>query len=104
MEKIWEELVKIERVADSCRSEASDKSKEIIRVARDYSEKLLLDINAQASEEAEELLVKIREEAKKEHNDAVAKNEQFLIELENNAEKRIDEAVELVFNSVLEKR
>lgn len=103
MEKIWEELVKIEEEADLIRSEALDKSKQIIKITRDESEKLISDSETQANEEARELLEAFRASANKEREDALEKNEEFIKELRRSAEKRMDEAVKAILDIVLEK-
>lgn len=101
MEKIWEELRKIEKEADLIRSEALGKSKQIIMIARAESEKLISDSKIQMNEEADELLKRFREAIRKESEDALEKNEEFVKELRKSAEKRIDEAVKTIFDVVL---
>ena len=103
MEKIWEELKKIERGADLIRFEALDKSKEMIKVVGEESEKLISDSKKQANEEAKELLEKSTEAANEERVNALKKNEEFVEDLRKLAEKRMDEAVKMIFDAMLGK-
>ena len=99
MERIWKELVKIEEEADKIRSEALDKSKEILRIAKEESEKLRLDMETQANEASKELLAKFRNEANKERENALQKNEQFLKELRESAENQMNKALSILQNT-----
>jgi len=103
MEKVWEELRKIEREAERIRSEGLRKSEEIFVIAKEDAEKLVLDSRKHVEEEAEELLSRYLEEANKEREDALKKNEDVIKELRITVERRINEAVKMIFDAVLGK-
>jgi len=103
MEKVWEELRKIEREAERIRSEGLRKSEEIFVIAKEDAEKLVLDSRKHVEEEADELLSRYLEEANKEREDALKKNEDVIKELRITVERRINEAVKMIFDAVLGK-
>jgi len=101
MERVLEELRKIEQEAERIRSEASQKAKEIIDFARRGSERLLLD----AEKESEQVINKSQEKFKasmKERHEQIVKNCEFEIEkLREKAEKRKEAVVNLVFKALI---
>jgi F0F1-type ATP synthase membrane subunit b/b' len=103
MEKVCEELRKIERKAERIRSEALRTSEEIIAVAQGEAEKLFSDSRKRIEEESDELLNNFVREADKEREDALKKNEKAIKELSTTVEKRINEAVKTIFDAVLGK-
>jgi vacuolar-type H+-ATPase subunit H len=103
MEKLWEELRKIESDAEHIRSETLKKSEELVAIAKQDAEKLLSTSKNHSEVEADELLNKYREEAAKEHNTALKKNEKIIKELGETVKKRFDEAVNTIFDVVLGK-
>jgi vacuolar-type H+-ATPase subunit H len=103
MERVWEELRKIETEAERIHSEASKKSEELLAIAKKDAEKLLSVSKKNAESEANDLLNKYRREAANERNVKLEKNKVFIKELRTTVEKRFDKAVNTVFNSVLGK-
>jgi vacuolar-type H+-ATPase subunit H len=103
MERVWEELRKIETKAEDIHVNASKKSEELLAIAKKNAEKLLSVSKKHAEAEAKELLTKYRREASNERDDKLEKNKVFIKELRITVEKRFDEAVNIVFDSVLEK-
>ena len=103
MERVWEELKKIETEAERIHSEASKKSEELHAIAKKDAEKLLSVSKKHAEAEANELLNKYRREASNERNARLEKNKIFIKELRATVEKRFDKAVNTVFDAVLGK-
>ena len=101
MEKVWDELRKIEDEAEHIHSETVKKSEELIAIARKDAEKLLSVSKKHTEAEANEVLKKYLDESAKEHDTLVEANEKKLKELRKNVEKRFDEAVNTVFDAVL---
>ncbi len=56
MEKVWEELKKIEAKADQIKSTAQNKAKEITVLAQQEAEKLVANSKTYAEEEAKQAL------------------------------------------------
>jgi len=103
MEKLWEELRKIESEAEHIHSETLKKSEELIAIAKQDAEKLLSASKKHIEAEANELLNKYHEEAAKERDAALKKNEKIIKELRTTVEKRFDKAVNTIFDAVLGK-
>lgn len=103
MERVWKELKNIEMEAERIRSESLRKSKEIVATAREEAEKLISDSKKHAEEEADELLDKYLEKAKRERENSLKKSEVFIEKLRVTVEKRINEAVKMIFDMVLGK-
>jgi vacuolar-type H+-ATPase subunit H len=103
MERVWEELRKIETKAEHIHSEALKKAEELIAIAKKDSEKLLSVSKKHAEAEANELLNRYRREASKERDARLEKNKVFLKELRTTVENRFDKAVNTVFDAVVGK-
>ena len=101
MEKVWEELRKIENEAEHIHSETLKKSEELIAIAKKDAEKLLSVSEKHTEAEANELLNKYREEAASEHDASLEANKKTLKELRKTVEKCFDKAVNTVFDAVL---
>jgi F0F1-type ATP synthase membrane subunit b/b' len=101
MEKVWEELRKIEGTAEQIHIETLKKSEELIDLAKKDAEKLLLVSKKHTEMEANRLLNKYLEESANEHDASVEANEMILKELRKTVEKSFDKAVNTVFNTVL---
>ena len=103
MEEIWRELREIEKEAEHIRSEALGKSEEIIAIAREDAGKLVSDSKKYAEEEADELLDRYVRRANREREVILEKNREAIRELRVSVENRINKAVKIVFDAVLEK-
>lgn len=103
MEKVWEELRRIESEAEHVQSGALKKSEELIAIAKQDAEKLLSDSTKHIETEANELLNRFLREAAKERDAALEKNEKNLKDLRETVEKRFDEALNIIFDAVLGK-
>jgi len=101
MEKVWEELRKIESEAEHIRSETLKKSEELIARAKKDAEQLLSVSKKHTETEANKLLTKYLEEAANEHDASLEANEKTLKELRKTVETCFDKAVNTVFDAVL---
>ena len=99
MERLWEELKKIEDEAISIRSEAEEKSAKIIDLAREYAEKLILDSRKEAEHEALELLNQFLSEAKIKREKMLKENEENIRKLRMKAEKCMEEAAKMIIDA-----
>jgi F0F1-type ATP synthase membrane subunit b/b' len=101
MERVSEELAKIERESANIRSAASRKSEEMIAVAEEEAKKLISDLRKDAEEEAEELINKFVKEANEDREEELKKSEENTKELIMTSKKHINEAEKVIFDSVL---
>jgi vacuolar-type H+-ATPase subunit H len=103
MEKVWEELKKIESEAEQIHSETLKKSEELVAIAKEDAKKLLSITEKNVEIEVNELLNRLRRNTTKERNDALEKNEENIKDLMKSVEKRFDEAVDTTFDAILGK-
>jgi len=103
MERLLEELKKIEEETISIRSEAKEKSDKIVALAKNYAEKLILDSRKEAEDEASELLSHFLSEAKRKCEERLSENEENLRRLRIRAEKCMDRAVKIIIDNVVGK-
>lgn len=101
MEKVWVELKKIDAQADQIQHDAQAKAKKVILVAKEDSEKLVVNSRTYAEEEAQELQAKAIKEANQKRDEQLKSSEDSAEKLKSRAEKRMDSAVLAVVNSVL---
>lgn len=101
MEKVWEELKKIESEAENIHSVTLKKSEELIAIANKDAEKLLSVSKKHSETEANKMLNKYLREAANKRDAALAKNEESIKELGTTVEKYFDKAVNMVFDAVL---
>jgi vacuolar-type H+-ATPase subunit H len=104
MENVWSELKKIEAEAELIRSDAKEKSKQILEVSVEESKKLIDNSKTYANEEAQELRVEKIEEAYKKRDSQLKANEEAIRKLEEAAKNRMDKAALVVFDAVLGKQ
>ena len=102
MQKVWEELKKIEAEAEQIQTSAQDKAKKITLQAQKDAEKLLSNSRVYAQEESQKLYTNAIAEANKSREERLASNEKIAENLKAQAEKRMDKAVIAVVNAVLE--
>jgi len=103
MEKVWEELRKIEDKAEQIRSETLNTSEKLMDIARKDAEKLLSLSKKHTESEADKLLKARIDQAEKERAADLEKNEKSIKELKATVEKQFDNAVDTVFDAVLGK-
>ena len=101
MEKIWQELKKIEAQAEQIRIESQDKAKKITTLAHQEAEKLIENGKAYADDEAQKLHSKAIQEANQKRDEQLQSSQAAAEKLKAQAEKRVDKAVLTIVNSVL---
>jgi vacuolar-type H+-ATPase subunit E/Vma4 len=104
MEKVWEELRKIESQAEHIRNEAKDEAKKITALAEQEAEKLIADSKAYAEEESHKLYASAIQESNRNHDERLKANQESVEKLRVQAEKRMDQASSTVANAVLEEK
>jgi flagellar assembly protein FliH len=102
MEKVWEELKKIEAQAQQIQTDAQDKAKKMIQQAKQDAEILIANSKTYAEEESQKLYAKVIAEANSARDTELKTNQEATNKLKAQAEKRMDKAVTAVVDSVLE--
>jgi vacuolar-type H+-ATPase subunit H len=102
MEKVWGELKKIEAQAEQIRTDAQQKAKQITTLAQQEAEKLMANSKTYAEAESQKLNDAAIQQAKQDKEKQLKNNEAVLEKLRTNAQKRMDQAVLVVVDSVLE--
>ena len=102
MEKVWDELKKIEAQAEQIQNDAQDRAKKMVLLAKQDAEKLIENSKTYAEAESQKLYAKAIEEANQERDEHLKANEEAAGKLKSKAEKRMDKAVLVVVNAVLE--
>jgi vacuolar-type H+-ATPase subunit H len=101
MEKVWEELKKIENQAEQIRKEAQKKTKEINQLAQQESEKLLANAKTYVEEEVRQLLQSTIEEANKKRQEQLSENQLAADQLKHLALKRMDKAEAALLKAIV---
>jgi hypothetical protein len=104
MEKVWEELKKIEAQAEQIRIEAQNKGKEITKLAEQDGAKLLASSKEYAQEDAEKIVTQAITEANRSKEEQLKDNDQAVRKLIETAEKRLNKAEEVIVDAVLGKK
>ena len=101
MEKVWDELKKIEAQAEQIRSEAQDEAKKMTALAQQEAEKLIANGKAYGEEEAQQLYTSTIQEANRNRDEQLKANQEARANLRAQAEKQLEQAVATVVNTVL---
>ncbi len=101
MEKVWDELKKIETQAERIKSEAQNKAETLTSLAQQEAEKLIENGKTYAQEEAQQYYVSIMDEANRRRDKQLEANRQDMEKLKVQAEKHIEQASSAIVNSVL---
>ena len=101
MEKIWDELKKIEAQAEQIRNEAQDEAKKMTALAQQEAEKLIANGKAYGEEEAQQLYTRTIQEANRNRDEQLKANQEARTNLRAQAEKQLEQAVATVVNTVL---
>ena len=101
MEKVWDELKKIEAQAEQIRSEAQGKAKEMRALAEQEAEMLIANGKAYGEEEALQLFTSAVEGANRDCDEQLKANQEAREKLRAQAEKQLEQAVSTVVNTVL---
>jgi vacuolar-type H+-ATPase subunit H len=102
MEKVWDELKKIEAQAEQIQNNAQDRAKKMGLLSKQAAEKLVENSRTYAEAESQRLYAKAIEEANEERNEHLKSNQEAAGKLKTKAEKSMDKAVLAVVNAVLE--
>jgi len=102
MEKVWEDLKKIDAQADQIQSDAQNKAKKITSLAKEDAEKLITNSRIYAEEEAQKLYLKATQDANQKRDELLTASQETAMKLKIKAEKRMDQAVLAVVHAVLE--
>lgn len=102
MEKVWDELKKIEAQAQQIQTDAQDKAKKLTQQTKQDAEKLIANSKIYADEESQKLHERIIEEANSARDAQLKSNEETAEKLKGQAKKSMDKAVSAVVDSVLE--
>ena len=102
MEKVWEELKKIEAEAEQLRSEAEEKAKNMTTLAQQNGEKLIANSQIYAGEEGQQLFTSAVEEANRRRDEQLKANQAAAEKLKVQAEKHMEQAISKVVKAVIE--
>ena len=102
MEKVWEELKKIEGQAQQIQTDAQEKAKKMTQQAKADAENLIANSKVYAEEEAQKLYDNAVAEANAAHDEKLKATEEHAAKLRQNAQKNMDKAVAEIVDSVLE--
>ena len=102
MEKVWDELKKIEAQAVQIQNDAQERAKNMVFLAKQDSEKLIENSRVYAEEESQKLFAYAIKEANLNRDEYLKANLEAAGELNEKAEKRMDQAVLAVVHAVLE--
>ena len=100
MEKVWEELKKIEAEAERIRSSAQQKAQSITALVQQDSEKLIANSQAYAEEEGQQLFNGVVEESNRKRDEQLKANEAAVKKLKVQAEKNMEQAISKVVNTI----
>ena len=101
MEKVWNELKKIEAQAEQIRSEAQDEAKKMTALAQQEAEKLIANGKTYGEEETQQLYTSTIQEANRNREEQLKANQEARANLRAQAEKQLEQAVSTVVNAVL---
>ncbi len=101
VERVWDELKKIEAQAEGIRVEAQQSADKITNLARQKAEQLIANGKSYAEEEAQRLHEGVVEEANRNRDEQLKANQESAENLRLGAEKRLDKAALAVEMSVL---
>ncbi len=101
MEKVWEELKKIESQAETIRKESQNNTNKITSLAQQEGEKLIASSRTYAEEEAKQLYEHTVQEANRDRDERLRTNQKAIDNLQVKAEKRIERASLTIKNAVL---
>ena len=102
MEKVWDELKKIEAQAEQIQNDAQDRAKKMVLLARQDAEKLVENSRTYAEAESHKLFTQATVEANKERNEHLKAHKEAVGNLKLKAEKCMDKAVSAAVKAVLE--
>lgn len=102
MEKVWDELKKIEAEAQQIQTDAKDRAKKVTQQAKQDAEKLIANSRTYAEEEAQKRYSLTITEANSVRDARLKANQEVADKLKIQAQKYMEKAVSTVVDSVLE--
>jgi vacuolar-type H+-ATPase subunit H len=102
MEKVWDELKKIEAQAEQIQNDAKDRSKKMVLLAKQDAGKLVENSKPYGEAESQKIRANTIAQANQVRDENLAANQETAVKLKAKAEKRMDKAVLAVVNVVLE--
>lgn len=99
---MWEELKKIESQAEQIRTEAQSRAKDIVNLANEDAEKLVVNSKTYAEEEAQRLHQLALKEANENREKQLTTIQKTTDEMKQAAGKRMDQAVDSIVKAVVE--
>ena len=101
MEKVWEELKKIEAQAEQIRNEAQEKAKNMAALAQQNGEKLIANSQTYAEKESQQLFATAVDEANRKRDEQLKVNQEAAEKLKAQAEEHMEKAVSKVVNAII---
>jgi vacuolar-type H+-ATPase subunit E/Vma4 len=101
MERVWDELKKIEAQAEKIRNDAQNEAKTLTDLAQQESGKLIENSQAYAQEEAQQLYTSTIDQANFNYGEQLKANQQITKKLRAQAEKRMEKASSAIAKAVL---
>ena len=102
MEKVWDELKKIEAQAQQIQNDAQVKAKKLTQQAKQDGEKLLNNSIIYGEEESQKIHERVTAEANNARQAQLKSNDETAEKLKAQAQNRTDKAVSKIVDSVLE--
>jgi hypothetical protein len=104
MEKVWEELKRIEAQAEEIRSQAQLNAKEIINLSQKQADQLLENSKTYANQEAKVHFDNTINQANLNREQKLKSNQEKTKKLTQQAEEKIEQAASLIMKAVLEEK
>ena len=101
MEKVWNELKKIEAQAEQIRTEAQDEAKKMATLAEQEAKKLIANGQAYGEEEAQQLYQNTIQETNRNREEQLKASREANANLRAQAKKHLEQAIVTVVNRVL---
>ncbi|MCW4028872.1 MAG: hypothetical protein NWE92_04405 [Candidatus Bathyarchaeota archaeon] len=102
MEKVWDELKKIEAQAEQIQTDAKENAKKMTQQAKQDADKLIAHGKTYAQEEGQKIYTKAVADANHTRDQQLQANQENANQLKTQAQKHMDNAVQTVVKAVLE--
>ena len=102
MQRVWDELKKLEAQAEQIQTDAQNQAKQITAFAHQESDKLVANSKVYGQQEAQKLYAQVAQEAKHNHDELLEATKKTAAKLKAQAEEHLDKAVRIVVAAVLE--
>lgn len=101
MEKVWDELKKIEAQAEQIRTEAQNTAKRMISITQQDAETLIANSKIYAEQEAQQVHISEIQESNCKHDEQLKANQLDAEKLKVQAEKHMESAISKIVNAVI---